>query len=259
VPPNLSRCFLLNGLQRPSRATLLPPGRVRPESSRCSTSRTACDLPVHQFGRGLSASSGNIIMRCTPPLCTSLPCIAPPFLVAGPTFRSGLAASQVPPRPSSPSYRRARPRCPPCGSASSRHASALSAHLCATSAVRCHASTRADPSLQRLMPHRSPAQVQPPRSSACTLARCMPSAPARAATSRQHLPPRPFRRCRASAPSRTTFARAALHCAQHFSSLARHAWAGAPPPARASSSPPPVFYSAQASSARAELRSCACR
>jgi hypothetical protein len=37
------------------RATLLPPGRVRPESSRCSTSRTACDLPVHQFGRGVAA------------------------------------------------------------------------------------------------------------------------------------------------------------------------------------------------------------
>jgi hypothetical protein len=42
--------------------------------------------------------------------------------------RLGLAASQVPPRPPSPSYRRARPCCPPCGSAPSRHALAPSAH-----------------------------------------------------------------------------------------------------------------------------------
>jgi hypothetical protein len=40
----------------------------------------------------------------------------------------GLAASQVPPRPSSPSYCRARSRCPPCGSVPSRHASPPSAH-----------------------------------------------------------------------------------------------------------------------------------
>jgi hypothetical protein len=42
--------------------------------------------------------------------------------------RLGLAASQVPPRPSLPSYRRARPRCPPCESVPSRHASPPSAH-----------------------------------------------------------------------------------------------------------------------------------
>jgi hypothetical protein len=41
--------------------------------------------------------------------------------------RLGLAASQVPPRPSSLSYRRARPHCPPRGSVSSRHASVPSA------------------------------------------------------------------------------------------------------------------------------------
>jgi hypothetical protein len=51
--------------------------------SRCSTSRTACDLPVHQFGRDLSASSGDTAMRytlssCTPLPCTLLPCTALP-------------------------------------------------------------------------------------------------------------------------------------------------------------------------------------
>jgi hypothetical protein len=53
----------------------------------------------------------------------------------------GLAASQVPPRPSSPSYHCARPRCPPCGSAPSRHASAPSTH-----ARTAHASLARDTS-----------------------------------------------------------------------------------------------------------------
>jgi hypothetical protein len=137
--------------------------------------------PAHQLGRGLSSPCGNAAMRCTPPLCMSLPCSSmlciapPPSFVAGPALRFGFTASQVPPRPPSPSYRRASLYCPPRESVSSRHASALSAHLRAASAARCHTSTRADPSLQ-------------------------------------HLPPRPFRRCRTSAPSRTTFACVALHC-----------------------------------------------
>jgi hypothetical protein len=42
--------------------------------------------------------------------------------------RFGLATSQVPPRPSLPNYRRARPRCPPCGLVPSRHTSPPSAH-----------------------------------------------------------------------------------------------------------------------------------
>jgi hypothetical protein len=42
--------------------------------------------------------------------------------------RLGLAVSQVPPRPSLPSYHRARPRCPPCESVPSHHASPPSAH-----------------------------------------------------------------------------------------------------------------------------------
>jgi hypothetical protein len=41
VPPDLARCLLLNDLRRSPRATLLPPGRVRPEPSRCSISTSA--------------------------------------------------------------------------------------------------------------------------------------------------------------------------------------------------------------------------
>jgi hypothetical protein len=41
VPPDLVHCLLLNGLRRPSRATLLPPGRVRLEPSRCSIATSA--------------------------------------------------------------------------------------------------------------------------------------------------------------------------------------------------------------------------
>jgi hypothetical protein len=86
VPLDFVRGFLLNGLRRLSRATLLPPGRVRPKLSRCSTSCTACDLPVHQLGRGLSSSNGDTTMRCTPSSCTA---ISPPT-VAGPAFASAL-------------------------------------------------------------------------------------------------------------------------------------------------------------------------
>jgi hypothetical protein len=50
-------------------------------------------------------------------------------------------------------------------------------------------------------------------------------------------PLRPFRRCRASAPSRTISARVALHCAQYFSSRAHYAWIGASPSVR---TPPPA-------------------
>jgi hypothetical protein len=88
-----------------------------------------------QLDRGLSSPSGNTAMRCTSPLCMSLPyssmlCIAPPpSSVARPALRSGLTASQVPPRPSLPRYCRAWPCCPPCGSVPSRHASPPSAHV----------------------------------------------------------------------------------------------------------------------------------
>jgi hypothetical protein len=80
VPPDFVCCLLLDGLRRSPRATLQPPGRVRPKSSRCSTSRAACDLPVHQFGHGLSASSGGTAMlsSCMPLPCTLSPCTALP-------------------------------------------------------------------------------------------------------------------------------------------------------------------------------------
>jgi hypothetical protein len=49
------------------------------------------DPPAHQLGRGLSSPSGNTIMRCTPPLCTSLPCIVlPPSFVVGHALASAL-------------------------------------------------------------------------------------------------------------------------------------------------------------------------
>jgi hypothetical protein len=49
------------------------------------------DPPAHQLGRGLSSPSGNSAMRCTPPLCTSLPCIdLPPSSVVGHALASAL-------------------------------------------------------------------------------------------------------------------------------------------------------------------------
>jgi hypothetical protein len=49
------------------------------------------DPPAHQLGRGLSSPNGNSVMRCTPPLCTSLPCIdLPPSSVVGHVLASAL-------------------------------------------------------------------------------------------------------------------------------------------------------------------------
>jgi hypothetical protein len=48
VLPDLVHCFLLNGLRRLLRAALLPPGRVRPESSYRRTSHTACNLSTRR-------------------------------------------------------------------------------------------------------------------------------------------------------------------------------------------------------------------
>jgi hypothetical protein len=131
VPPDLVRCFLLNSLRRPSRATLLAPGRVRPESLRYSASRTACDLPVHQLGRGLSSSCGDTTMRCTPSSCTSslcmsLPCTAPPA--------AGLALA-----PALPHRSRARPN-----RVCSWPASCL-AYTARLLLARCHATAAAPP------------------------------------------------------------------------------------------------------------------
>jgi hypothetical protein len=49
-------------------------------------------------------------------------------LDAGPALYSDLVVSQVHPRPPLPNYRRARPHCPPCGSALSCCTSVSSAH-----------------------------------------------------------------------------------------------------------------------------------
>jgi hypothetical protein len=179
VPPDLVRCFLLNGLRRPSRATLLPPGWVRPESSRCSTSRTACDLPVHQLGRGLSSSSGDTAMRYTPSSCTSslytlLPCTAPPA--------AGLALA-----PALPHHSRARPNC-----VRSWPASCL-AYTVRILLARCHATAAAPPAFA---PRAYTASVR-----ASTLLRRHQPTPAL-------LAPRPLRRCCAPAPSRAAVARA---------------------------------------------------
>jgi hypothetical protein len=78
-PPNSPRAVRSNAGFRPlpsSRRPLMPITR---------------DPPAHQLGRGLSSPSGNTVMRCTPPLCTSLPCIAlPPSSVVGHALASAL-------------------------------------------------------------------------------------------------------------------------------------------------------------------------
>jgi hypothetical protein len=50
------------------------------------------------------------------------------FLICWSCVRLGFIAPQVPPQPSLLRYCHARPRCPPCGSDPSRHASPPSAH-----------------------------------------------------------------------------------------------------------------------------------
>jgi hypothetical protein len=210
----------------PSRG-LLPPGRVRPESSCCSTSRTACDLPLHQFGCGLSASSGDTAMRytlssCTPLPCTLSPCTALP--TAGLALASALprrlrarpnrvrsrpasrlaAAARTRPSPGTP---RAGPCCP---RASPRHTAAPELHLHVQSctpgrAVPAHAFARV--LLQRLRQHRQRRALAPPGSRALAPFQCLLSsvhhqyciAPPPALTQ----PPRCFHCC-APAPVRPT-------------------------------------------------------
>jgi hypothetical protein len=67
VPPDLVHCFLLNGFRRLLRAALLPPGRVRSESSRRSTSRTACDLPARRCN---IRSTASCTLDASPNSCT---------------------------------------------------------------------------------------------------------------------------------------------------------------------------------------------
>jgi hypothetical protein len=216
--------------ERAGSIPLGPLGRVTPPSLPPTATSFACRY--------------NCFCYSSTPLCALLRHARPLFTTppdAGPALRYGLVVSQVPPRPPSLNYRRARPRCPPCGSALSCRTSISSAYAQAAcvpwSALRLACTAR--------VPRPSAPQPLPqllPRARACALqlrtvaplpryyrtrgpglaapalalqrAACRPLPHARAATSRQHLPPHPFRRYRASAPSRTTFTRAALHCAQ---------------------------------------------
>jgi hypothetical protein len=123
--------------------------------------------------------------------------------------RLGLATSQVSPRPSLPSYRRARSRCPPCGSASSRHTSALSTHARTARVLGPHrAATHASESALRataLSTGRSPplgscscAHTPTPPASAPCLLQCLflPS-------SRTHPVPVPAHACSRVARARS--------------------------------------------------------
>jgi hypothetical protein len=238
--PRVARCSRANPFV--AVALQLLPHRVRPS---CTSTRSRSELTQRGPRHAPHVVTLHVVALCSyssspahhHPACRAT---APPLPATGPAFRSGLAASQVPLRPFSPSYRRARPRCPSCGSASSRHASAPSAHLRATSAARYHASTRADPSLQRLMPHRSPAQVQPPRSSACTPARCVPSAPTRQLPHRHSTPAHATN----SACSRRSCS--AVHALPARAAAARRASTPAPVHAHAPAVPAPATSSAPA-------------
>jgi hypothetical protein len=82
MPPDLVRCFLLNGLRRSPRVALLLPC----ESARSRrTAAAALQLLPHRArpsctptGHGLSSLSGDTAMCCTSPPYTSSPCTAPP-------------------------------------------------------------------------------------------------------------------------------------------------------------------------------------
>jgi hypothetical protein len=86
----------------------------------------------------------------------------------------GLATSQVPPWPSSPSYRRARPCCPPCGSAPSRHTSAPSAHARNARVLGPHRAAAHASESALLAPGRLPPLGSRPCARAPTLPACAP-------------------------------------------------------------------------------------
>jgi hypothetical protein len=149
--------------------------------------------------------------------------------------RPGLAAPQVPPRPPASSYRRARLRCPPCGSAPSCRTSAPSAHAratcalgprrpCAAAALLLLARRHAVPTAPPVPTHHrsfGAAYSSAPAPCACTASRspARSSAPApapactalrsRACAARAHAPSR--RHCRSGPPARPASAR--LPCA----------------------------------------------
>jgi hypothetical protein len=68
------------------------PVRIRPQPPHYSSSRTARNIPAHQPGRGLSSSSGDTAMHCTPPPCTPSPCAPLPCTL------SSCAATPLPRR-----------------------------------------------------------------------------------------------------------------------------------------------------------------
>jgi hypothetical protein len=233
------RCLLLDGLRRSPRVTLLPPGRVRPESLHCSTSRTACDLPVHQFGRGLSASSGGTAMLLS---CTPLPCTLSPY-TALPT--AGLALASALPR-----RRSLRDR--PCQGTVVRSHVALRAGLSRAATPHLHPCTpepcaslaRIALLLTRLNPPCAPLLApgcSPPLGSRSCVRTLALSAPARSAH-RPHLltlPPALLRReppphavppCASarSLPSRPALLCRAAAAARHQRAFARRAHALAP-------------------------------
>jgi hypothetical protein len=182
---------------------------------------------------------------------------------AGPALRSGLVVSQVPPRPPSLNYRRARPRCLPCGSAPSCHTSVSSAHARAArvpwsaSCLACTARVPRPPApqpLPQLLPRARACALQ--SRTAAPLPRCYRTrGPSLAAPALVHVPvqllhlltppawrpftplgPRPAAPAPAPAP--------APPCTPLVASRSRPASPALVPLlpcARASSSPPPVL------------------
>jgi hypothetical protein len=125
VPTDFIRCLRLDSLRRSPRTTLLPPGRVRPELSRCITSCTACDFPVHQFGHGVTAlhvvallvnalHSSSPFLRCRTRSSLRLYRIAGPSAAALaklPPCAALLPSARVGPEPPRLSSIHAFPRC----------------------------------------------------------------------------------------------------------------------------------------------------
>jgi hypothetical protein len=186
------------------------------------------DPPAHQLGRGLSSPSGNTVMRCTPPLCTLLPCIAL-SPVAGPALASALP--------------RRRPLCDrPCQGTAVCDLVALRASLSRTAtrhlrprtsepraSLACIAlllSHLKPPCTSLLAPGRSPPLEScscthtptPPTSAPCLLQPCR-VVPAHPRTSAHSAPPRTCYSIRASASPAFAPIRATLeptrcfHCA----------------------------------------------
>jgi hypothetical protein len=113
----------------------------------------------------------NCLCCSSAPLCALLRHARPLFATppdAGPALRSNLVVSQVPPRPPSLNYRRARPRCPLCGSSLSCRSSVSSAHARAAR-VPWSASRLACTARVPRLPTPQPLPQLLPRARACAL------------------------------------------------------------------------------------------